>query len=73
MSNQLDFLNKIPKEHWTEHNGKSILIKDLLKLLNEEDTNNGTAGRGKNHARQPSRPNARGGSPKRRRNKKRNS
>lgn len=73
MPSQIGILSKLPKEHWTEHKGKAILIKDLIKLLNEENINNGVAGDGEDDARQPPRPNARGSSPKRRRNKKRDS
>lgn len=72
--NQIELLKKLPKEHWTEHKGKAILIKDLIKLLiDEENTNNGVTGRGEDHARQaPSRDVGRR-SFKRRRNKKRDS
>jgi hypothetical protein len=34
--NELESLNKIPKEHYTEHHGKAILIRDLIKVLQEE-------------------------------------
>jgi 23S rRNA maturation mini-RNase III len=34
--NELESLNKIPKEHYTEHHGKAILIRDLIKVLEEE-------------------------------------
>ena len=71
--NQIELLKKLPKEHWTEHNGKSILIKDLLDLLlNEENINNGSTGRGENNPSQTSSTNDRRRSPKRRRDQKRN-
>lgn len=74
MDKQLDILSKIPKEHYTEHFGKSILVKDLIKLLsNEENTNNGTAGRGKDDTCQTSHTDVGGCSLKRRRDKKRDS
>jgi hypothetical protein len=35
--NDLELLmNKIPKEHWTEHGGKPMLVRDLIKILDEE-------------------------------------
>jgi len=34
--NDLELLKKIPKEHYTEHSGKPILIRDLIKVLDEE-------------------------------------
>jgi hypothetical protein len=35
--NDLELLmKKIPKEHWTEHGGKPILVRDLIKILDEE-------------------------------------
>ena len=41
--NEIDLLKKIPKEHYTSHEGKTIKVGDLLKKLYEKDTNNGTA------------------------------
>ena len=35
--NQIELLKRLPKEHWTEHNGKAILIKDLLAKLEKEN------------------------------------
>lgn len=71
--NQIELLNKLPKDHWTEHKGKAILIKDLIKLLNEENTNNGIAGRGEDNPRQAPRRDVGRRSLKRRRDQKRNS
>jgi hypothetical protein len=35
--NDLELLiKKIPKEHWTEHGGKPMLVRDLIKILDEE-------------------------------------
>jgi len=34
--NDIELLKKIPKEHYTEHSGKPILIRDLIKILDEE-------------------------------------
>jgi hypothetical protein len=34
--NEIESLNKIPKEHYTEHHGKPILVRDLIKTLSEE-------------------------------------
>ena len=34
--NDIELLKKIPKEHYTEHSGKPILIRDLIKVLDEE-------------------------------------
>ena len=69
--NQIELLKKIPKEHWTEYKGKSILIKDLLDLLlDEENINNGITGRGENYPSQTSSANDRRCSPKRRRDQK---
>ena len=34
--NDLELLKKLPKEHYTEHSGKPILIRDLIKILDEE-------------------------------------
>jgi hypothetical protein len=34
--NDLQLLKKLPKEHYTEHSGKPILIRDLIKVLQEE-------------------------------------
>jgi hypothetical protein len=34
--NDLELLKKIPKEHYTEHCGKPLLIRDLIKILGEE-------------------------------------
>jgi hypothetical protein len=34
--NDLELLKKIPKEHYTEHSGKALLIRDLIKILDEE-------------------------------------
>ena len=32
----LELLKKIPKEHYTDHSGKAILVRDLMKILGEE-------------------------------------
>jgi hypothetical protein len=29
----LELLKRVPQEHYTEYNGKSILVKDLVKIL----------------------------------------
>jgi hypothetical protein len=34
--NDIELLKKIPKEHYTEHSGKALLIRDLIKILGEE-------------------------------------
>jgi len=34
--NDLELLKKIPKEHYTDHSGKAILVRDLMKILGEE-------------------------------------
>jgi hypothetical protein len=34
--NDLELLKKIPKEHYTDHGGKAILVRDLMKILGEE-------------------------------------
>jgi hypothetical protein len=34
--NDLELLKKIPKEHYTDHCGKPLLIRDLIKILGEE-------------------------------------
>jgi len=34
--NDLELLKKIPKEHYTEHSGKPLLVRDLIKILDEE-------------------------------------
>jgi hypothetical protein len=31
--NDLELLKRVPQEHYTEYNGKSILVKDLIKIL----------------------------------------
>lgn len=31
-----EFLNSLPSNHYTEHNGKSIKVEDLVKLLYPE-------------------------------------
>ena len=31
--NDLELLKRVPQEHYTEYNGKSILVKDLVKIL----------------------------------------
>ena len=35
--NELDLLKRIPKEHYTTHNGKIIKVEDLIRLLGEKD------------------------------------
>ena len=73
MDSQLELLKKIPKEHWTEHLGKPILVKDLFELLNEKNINNGSSRNRKDHAFKTLGANDRRGSSKRRRNQKRDS
>ena len=34
--NDIELLKKLPKEHYTEHGGKAILVKNLIKILDEE-------------------------------------
>jgi len=34
--NDLELLKKIPKEHYTEHSGKPLLVRDLIKILDDE-------------------------------------
>lgn len=48
--NDIDLLKKIPKEHYTSHEGKTIKVGDLLNKLYEKDTNNGIARNRKNHS-----------------------
>ena len=31
--NDLELLKRVPQEHYTEYNNKSILVKDLVKIL----------------------------------------
>lgn len=73
MNGELDILKKIPKEHWTEHLGKPILVNDLLKLFNEKNTDNGATRCRKDNPSQTLGANDRRRSLKRRRNKKRDS
>ena len=47
--NDNDLLNRIPKEHYTLHNGELIRVGDLLKKLYEKNTRNGSARRRKNN------------------------
>lgn len=47
--NDIDLLRKIPKEHYTSHEGKTIKVGDLLKKLYEKDTDNGITGNRKNN------------------------
>jgi hypothetical protein len=47
--NDNDLLNRIPKEHYTLHNGELIRVGDLLKKLYEKNTSNGSARRRKNN------------------------
>lgn len=47
--NEFDLLKKIPKEHYTLHNGELIRVGDLLKKLYEKNTSNGSARRRKNN------------------------
>lgn len=46
---ELDLLKKIPKEHYTLHNGKLIKVEELIGKLYEKDTSNGTTRRRKNN------------------------
>ncbi len=34
--NDLELLKKIPKEHYTDYGSKSVLVRDLIKILEEE-------------------------------------
>lgn len=36
MQNDIELLKKLPQEHWTEHKGKTIQIKDLIELITKE-------------------------------------
>lgn len=35
--NDLDLLKRIPKEHYTTHNGKTIKVEELLRLIEEQN------------------------------------
>ena len=35
--NQIEQLKKIPKEHWTTYNGKTLTVAELLNLLKEKE------------------------------------
>lgn len=51
--NETELLKKIPKEHYTIHNGKTLKVGELIKKLekkNEKNTSNGTSRNGKNHS-----------------------
>lgn len=34
--NSLEVLKRIPQEHYTQYNNKCILVKDLVKIIEEE-------------------------------------
>lgn len=49
--NEIELLKKIPKEHYTCHQGKTMKVEVLLNLMlrkYEKDTNNGIARNRKN-------------------------
>lgn len=35
--NELDLLKRIPKEHYTEHSGKTIKVEELLRILEKQN------------------------------------
>lgn len=47
--NEIELLKRIPKEHYTVHNGQMIKVQDLIKKLYEKDINNGVTRRRKNN------------------------
>ena len=36
----MELLQRIPKEHYTTHEGKQIKVGELLAILNEKNTSN---------------------------------
>lgn len=45
----MELLQRIPKEHYTTHEGKQIKVGELLAILNEKNTSNGPSRRGQDN------------------------
>jgi len=42
---QIELLSRIPKEHYTTHEGKQIKVGELLSILNKKNTNHASSRR----------------------------